>query len=606
MHVIELDAVSFSYNHTEILHTLDLAIEDGQFFTIIGPNGAGKTTLLKIILGLLKPDTGTVRINGRDVSAMTALDRAREIAYVPQQEHVLFPFNVREVVLMGRSPYHRGLGFERARDIEIARRAMALCDIADMANRPYPKLSGGEQHRVTIARALAQQTPVLALDEPNAHLDMHHQVSLFDLLRSLNRRKKKTIICVSHDINLAATYSDRIALMHEGQLVQVGAPEEVLNNPDLISVFRTSIDITVDDGAPPRIHIVAGSTRIDESLLEDLPPEIPAGITKPGAESGKTSRLPKWIIPATIVSEVLALFATWLFRYGRQETSILDAPIWCTGNILSVLAFSLIIALVIRIGKTRISKQSYRSVFFLSLAAICILPFGLLPWHVSTFVVFTIFSILKVFETGLLVAINIVRRERHIWRMALGLSSILVVFLMAGSLTYQVMTREDPTFPENLTIDLLLVPGFTGAHPAADDGMQQRLQDAMINVLHRNDVRRVLSPVAPTTMKTILFSASPRFGNDYGAVSFIEATDDVASTLTGLVTEARLLARQHEWSTVVFFVDEFRSSRVNAIRRFQSLDAIVIPVLIHPPPWQTAFSYLRESIALLLYWFFGM
>ncbi|NOY06308.1 MAG: ABC transporter ATP-binding protein, partial [Chlorobi bacterium] len=401
MNAVELDTVSFSYNHTEILHTLDLTIETGRFFTIIGPNGAGKTTLLKIILGLLTPDKGTVQLNGRNVAAMSVLDRAREAAYVPQQEHVLFPFSVREVVMMGRSPYNRGLGFERVRDKEIARRSMALCDIIDMADRPYPKLSGGEQHRVTIARALAQQTPILALDEPNAHLDLHHQVSLFDLLQTLNRHKKKTIICVSHDINLAAAYSDRIALMHEGRLIQVGPPEKVLHNPDLISVFRTSIDVADIKGAPPRIHVVAGSTRIDESLLDDIPLELPEEIARKETQSVSSNKVPRWIYPATIVSEVLALIMTWLLRYGRQEMSIINAPFWSAGNILSVTAFSIIIALVVRLKRRRASKRSSRFVFSISVTALFLLLLGLLPWPLFAVLVFSVFAVLKVYETGL-------------------------------------------------------------------------------------------------------------------------------------------------------------------------------------------------------------
>lgn len=182
---------------------------------------------------------------------------ARRIAFVPQDSGSFFPFTVVEVVLMGRAPHMRGRLFETEQDRAVARRAMELTDIGRLADKPLGSLSGGERQRAFIARALAQEAPLILLDEPNAHLDIAHQVDVFHLMRSLNRDSGVTVVSVSHDLNLAAAYSDRIAVLLLGELVAIGPPGTVLTEQTIDRVFRTRVRV---DGHPsgdfPRVTLL--------------------------------------------------------------------------------------------------------------------------------------------------------------------------------------------------------------------------------------------------------------------------------------------------------------------------------------------------------------
>ncbi|MBP1657722.1 MAG: transporter related protein, partial [Bacteroidetes bacterium] len=186
MLVLTVDNVSFSYiSGTPTLRNVSLEVKRGEFLTLVGPNGSGKSTLLKLLDRIYLPDTGSIRLDEKALSAYARPDLARRIAYVPQDRDTAFPFTVEEIVLMGRAPHASGAMFESLHDRDIARRMMELTDIAHLASHPITNLSGGERQRAFIARALAQQPLVLLLDEPTAHLDIAHQVEIFRLLRSL-------------------------------------------------------------------------------------------------------------------------------------------------------------------------------------------------------------------------------------------------------------------------------------------------------------------------------------------------------------------------------------------------------------------------------------
>ena len=233
MAMIALDNISFSYGKTQVLEKLSLEVEAGLFLAIAGPNGAGKSTLLQIIARLLRPDAGSVTVDSKDVDTYSIMELARQIAFVRQEFIPAFGFSVEETVAMARAPYLQGFGFESEDDRTIIHEALEATETSQFAKRQLSQLSGGERQRVFIARALAQQTPILLLDEPTSFLDLKHQVDTYDLLKKMQTELGKTILLISHDINVASQYCDKILLLSSDRKYHFGAPEEIFN-PKLI------------------------------------------------------------------------------------------------------------------------------------------------------------------------------------------------------------------------------------------------------------------------------------------------------------------------------------------------------------------------------------
>lgn len=257
---VEIKSLSFSYTENEILKNLSFSISEGEFFVIIGPNGSGKTTLMKTIAGILKPKKGELRIFDRPLKDYTRKDLAKTIALVPQMGGLDFPFTVTELVLMGRSPHLSMLGFEQEKDLEIADKAMTLTGVDHLAHRKIDQLSGGECQRVFIARAICQEPKIILLDEPTASLDIAHQVKVMDLMEKLKKEIGFTVIVVSHDVNLAAMYSDRLLLLKAGEIVGLGKPGSVLTFQSLEEVYNCKL--LVDEspvGKFPRVTLVPRS-----------------------------------------------------------------------------------------------------------------------------------------------------------------------------------------------------------------------------------------------------------------------------------------------------------------------------------------------------------
>lgn len=245
MNALDLNGVCFRYTpDVPTLHEVTLEIRRGEILTLVGPNGSGKTTLLRLMDRILLPGRGTIRLDGRDLGTFSRTELARRIAFVPQEPSPQFPFTVAEVILMGRSPHMGGSVFEGTHDREIARSMMELTDTLHLADKPVTALSGGERQRVYIARALAQQPDIMLLDEPNAHLDIAHQIDVFRILSRLNTSSGLTVVSVSHDLNLAASYSGRIALLVCGSLTAVGSPKQVLTRKIVREAFQT--DVVID------------------------------------------------------------------------------------------------------------------------------------------------------------------------------------------------------------------------------------------------------------------------------------------------------------------------------------------------------------------------
>jgi len=230
--MLKIQNLSVSYGSRRILHAVSLDVQSGEVLALIGPNGAGKSTLIRAASGVI-PYTGQVRTNGDDFAVLSHIQRARYIATVPQAVSLPPAYTVWETVLLGRTPYLGFLGQPSAKDEEIARLALARVSVLPFADRRVGELSGGEQQRVLLARALCQSTPILLLDEPTAHLDLQYQVSLLELVNELAHMDNLAVLVALHDLNLAAHYADRIALMVAGNIRVIGKAKEVLQ-PELI------------------------------------------------------------------------------------------------------------------------------------------------------------------------------------------------------------------------------------------------------------------------------------------------------------------------------------------------------------------------------------
>jgi iron complex transport system ATP-binding protein len=243
---LSVDNVCFHYPEVPVLRDISFDVTTGDFLSLLGPNGCGKSTLLRLLDRILIPDAGTITLKGRRLDEYSRRDLARLVAYVPQDTTWVFPYTVFEIVLMGRSPYVGRSGFENQDDIDRARSMMALTDISHLADKLITAISGGERQRALIARALCQQPEYLLLDEPNAHLDINHQVEIFQILKEQNQRTNLTIISVSHDLNLAASFSNRVLLLAESggdgsTIFSAGTPQEVLTSSNIETVYHTPV-----------------------------------------------------------------------------------------------------------------------------------------------------------------------------------------------------------------------------------------------------------------------------------------------------------------------------------------------------------------------------
>lgn len=261
--VYDIRSLFFRYGSRQrgarwVLSNLNLHVDSGEMLGIVGPNGSGKTSLLKLMAKLLRPQDGDITLYGQSLEAASQNEVARHVAFVPQDNQPTFAFTVAETVLMGRFPHRQrsswdyGFGWDSREDRAIAWQAMATMDVAQLAERSIMDLSGGERQRTVIARALAQTPEVLLLDEPTAFLDLQHQLEICSVLRSLREHRGLTIVIVSHDLNLASQYCDRIVMLKEGTVYAAGSPGDVLRPDVLQAVYGCSVlvDAHPESGLP--------------------------------------------------------------------------------------------------------------------------------------------------------------------------------------------------------------------------------------------------------------------------------------------------------------------------------------------------------------------
>jgi iron complex transport system ATP-binding protein len=242
-HILDISNISLSFRDNFILSNVSLDVSAGEFFVIIGPNGAGKTSLLKVLSGLQKAQKGTVTIKDKNILNYRRRNLSQIMAIVPQHIEVGFPFTVADTVIMGRSPHLGILGMEGENDFHIAEEAMKFTDVSHLTDRKLFQLSGGELQRVIIARAICQQPEIILLDEPTTALDPAHQLKIMDLMEKFRREHGTTIIMVSHDLNLASMYGDRVLLLKSGRVVKTGDPKSVLNKELLEDSYGCRIQV---------------------------------------------------------------------------------------------------------------------------------------------------------------------------------------------------------------------------------------------------------------------------------------------------------------------------------------------------------------------------
>jgi iron complex transport system ATP-binding protein len=267
-HAYEVQGLHFCYGRprTEglnwVLRDVTLDVEPGGILGIVGPNGSGKTSLLKLLAKLAVPQRGGIALFGTSLARLSQEEMAKTVAFVPQESAQMFPFTVAETVLMGRFPHRRrtgwnlGFGWEDREDCAAAAQAMAIMDIGHLASRAITDLSGGERQRTVIARALAQTPRVMLLDEPTAFLDLQHQIDICSVLRRLCDERGLTVVIVSHDLNLASQYCDRVVMLKEGRVSALGTPSEVMSVERLREVY--GCDVLIDahpESGLPRITL---------------------------------------------------------------------------------------------------------------------------------------------------------------------------------------------------------------------------------------------------------------------------------------------------------------------------------------------------------------
>ena len=240
MDSINIANLTFAYDNRLIFNDLSVSFPQGGFCSILGPNGSGKTTLLKCIVGLLQPGSGTIMLEEKPMSEYKMMDLARKIAYVPQYQDIVFDISVFDYVMLGRNPYQTPWEMQRAEDKEIVEEMLQKCNVWHYRDTLLQSLSGGERQRVMIARAMAQQTGVMLLDEPLSNIDVTHKFEIMDILRQMNEERKVTVLIILHDLPIAKAYSKQVLLLKGGDVLHYGDKNAALSEQNIRNCFDLS------------------------------------------------------------------------------------------------------------------------------------------------------------------------------------------------------------------------------------------------------------------------------------------------------------------------------------------------------------------------------
>jgi iron complex transport system ATP-binding protein len=256
--LLQVENLTFAYGAREVLAGINLSANAGEMVGVIGPNGSGKSTLVRSLCGVLRPKSGRVLVEGEDLAGVSRARVAQKVAVVPQDPHLPDAFTAWEVALLGRTPYLGLLQSEGPADFAVVQRALDLCGAADLANRRMGDLSGGERQRVVIARALAQEPQLLLLDEPTSHLDITHQTAILDLISTLSHEQGLAVVAVFHDLNLAAQYCHRLAVIGGGRIIAEGTPAEVITVENVSRAYGADVCIVPHPRNKQPVALVTG------------------------------------------------------------------------------------------------------------------------------------------------------------------------------------------------------------------------------------------------------------------------------------------------------------------------------------------------------------
>ncbi|MBC8554361.1 MAG: ABC transporter ATP-binding protein [Candidatus Brocadiales bacterium] len=240
---VTIEQLYYSYSDTPFIHNLSFDFKAGELFNVVGPNGAGKTTLLYLLGGIIKPKAGQILLDGMPLSSFKRQALARIMTIIPAESNIAFDFTVYDIVSMGRYPYHSPLESLTSHDREIIMEAIEQTGLTKYEHKVFNQLSSGERQRVLIARALAQKTSILLMDEPTVHLDIHYQSDIYRLAKSLAHDKNLSVFMISHDLNYTSMYSDRIMLMHEGRIIKIGIPDDIFQQELLSNIYGADLSV---------------------------------------------------------------------------------------------------------------------------------------------------------------------------------------------------------------------------------------------------------------------------------------------------------------------------------------------------------------------------
>jgi len=261
---LKINDLEFSYASVPVLNDISLDISCNELVSILGPNGVGKSTLIHCINKILQPAKGTVFIDEKNVKEVSIKELAKIVGYVPCASKDTFPMTVVDTVLMGRHPHSKWGSLDN--DLEHVYKTLKLMGIEELAMRPFNELSAGQHQKVMLARGIVQEPKILLLDEPTSNLDIRHQVEVTRILRDLSRKNNILVIMISHDINIASKYSDKMIMMHKGKIFSVGEPHDVITEKNLKAVYDVNSKVVFDDDRP---HVILRDPETPSPVFEN-------------------------------------------------------------------------------------------------------------------------------------------------------------------------------------------------------------------------------------------------------------------------------------------------------------------------------------------------